>query len=50
MLTSANVSAKQAASYYEKDDYYTRGDRDLASDSQWQGNGAAKFAPEWPRR
>ena len=40
MLTSANVSAKQAASYYEKDDYYTRGDRDLASDSQWQGNGA----------
>ena len=40
MLTSANVSAKQAASYYEKDDYYTQGDRDLASDSQWQGNGA----------
>ena len=43
MLTSANVSAKQAASYYEKDDYYTRGDRDLASDSQWQGNGAQRL-------
>ena len=43
MLTSANVSATQAASYYEKDDYYTRGDRDLASDSQWQGNGAEKL-------
>ena len=40
MLTSANVSAKQAASYYEKDDYYTRGDRDLASDTKWQGSGA----------
>jgi conjugative relaxase-like TrwC/TraI family protein len=41
MLTSANVSAAQAASYYEKDDYYTRGEADLDADSQWQGQGAA---------
>ena len=40
MLTNANVSAAQAENYYEKDDYYTRGDPDLQSDSQWQGKGA----------
>ncbi len=52
MLSLANVSAAQAENYYERDDYYTRGDeeRDTAgdiqsdikikSDSQWQGHGA----------
>ena len=41
MLSLANVSAAQAENYYEKDDYYTRGDRDLQSDTQWRGQGAA---------
>ena len=45
MLSLANVSAAQAENYYEKDDYYTQGDPDLQSDSQWQGNGAAQLAP-----
>ena len=40
MLSNANVSAAQAENYYEKDDYYTQGDPDLESDSQWQGKGA----------
>ena len=40
MLSLANVSAAQAENYYEKDDYYTQGDPDLQSDSQWQGKGA----------
>ena len=43
MLSLANVSAAQAENYYEKDDYYTQGDPDLQSDSQWQGNGAAQL-------
>ena len=43
MLSLANVSAVQAENYYEKDDYYTQGDPDLQSDSQWQGNGAQKL-------
>jgi len=43
MLSLANVSAVQAENYYEKDDYYTQGDPDLQSDSQWQGNGAEKL-------
>ena len=43
MLSLANVSAAQAGNYYEKDDYYTQGDPDLQSDSQWQGNGAAQL-------
>ena len=43
MLTNANVSAAQAENYYEKDDYYTSGDPDLESDSQWQGKGAEKL-------
>ncbi|MEM6867564.1 MAG: MobF family relaxase [Cyanobacteria bacterium P01_C01_bin.121] len=43
MLSNANVSAAQAANYYEKDDYYTQGDPDLESDSQWQGKGAAQL-------
>ena len=43
MLSLANVSAAQAENYYEKDDYYTQGDLDLQSDSQWQGNGAAQL-------
>ena len=43
MLSLANVSAAQAKNYYEKDDYYTQGDPDLQSDSQWQGNGAEKL-------
>ena len=43
MLSLANVSAAQAENYYEKDDYYTQGDPDLQSDSQWQGNGAEKL-------
>ena len=46
MLSLANVSAAQAENYYEKDDYYTQGDPDLQSDSQWQGNGAAKLGLE----
>ena len=46
MLSLANVSAAQAESYYEKDDYYTQGDPDLQSDSQWQGNGAEKLGLE----
>ena len=41
MLSNANVSAAQAENYYEKDDYYTQGDPDLESDSQWRGKGAA---------
>ena len=40
MLSLANVSASQAENYYESDDYYTQGDPDLQSDSQWQGSGA----------
>ncbi|MEL7332351.1 MAG: MobF family relaxase [Cyanobacteria bacterium J06560_2] len=40
MLSNANVSAAQAENYYEKDDYYTRGDPNQQSDSQWQGQGA----------
>ena len=40
MLSLANVSASQAENYYEKDDYYTRGDPSLQSDTQWQGTGA----------
>ena len=43
MLSLANVSAAQAENYYEKDDYYTQGDPDLQSDSQWQGNGAEQL-------
>ena len=43
MLSNANVSAAQAANYYEKDDYYTQGDPDLKSYSQWQGKGAAQL-------
>ena len=43
MLSLANVSAAQAENYYERDDYYTQGDPDLQSDSQWQGNGAEKL-------
>ena len=46
MLSLANVSAAQAENYYEKDDYYTQGDPDLQSDSQWQGNGAEKLGLE----
>ena len=49
MLSLANVSAAQAENYYEKDDYYTRGEGDrvpgsginLNPDSRWQGSGAA---------
>jgi conjugative relaxase-like TrwC/TraI family protein len=48
MLTSANVSAAQAASYYEKDDYYTRGETGLESDTKWQGQGAASLHLEGP--
>ncbi|MBE9063186.1 MobF family relaxase [cf. Phormidesmis sp. LEGE 11477] len=43
MLSLANVSASQAENYYESDDYYTQGDPDLQSDSQWQGNGATQL-------
>ena len=43
MLSLANVSASQAENYYESDDYYTQGDPDLQSDTQWQGNGAQKL-------
>ena len=43
MLSLANVSAAQAENYYEKDDYYTQGNPDLQSDSQWQGNGATQL-------
>ena len=43
MLSLANVSAAQAENYYEKDDYYTQGDPDLESDSQWQGKEAASL-------
>ena len=46
MLSLANVSAAQAENYYEKDDYYTQGDPDLQSDSQWQGSGAEKLGLE----
>ena len=46
MLSLANVSAAQAENYYEKDDYYTQGDPDLQSDSQWQGTGAEKLGLE----
>ena len=46
MLSLANVSAAQAENYYERDDYYTQGDPDLQSDSQWQGNGAEKLGLE----
>ena len=52
MLSLANVSAAQAENYYERDDYYTRGDEardiesdtqsdiEIKSDSQWEGRGA----------
>ena len=43
MLSNANVSAAQAENYYEKDDYYTQGDPNQQSDSQWQGVGAQKL-------
>ena len=43
MLSNANVSAAQAENYYEKDDYYTRGDPNQQSDSHWQGKGAEKL-------
>ncbi|MEL6554859.1 MAG: MobF family relaxase [Cyanobacteria bacterium J06621_11] len=47
MLTLSNVKAAQAENYYERDDYYTQGDtnddKELKSDSQWQGNGAANL-------
>ena len=47
MLTLANVKAAQAENYYERDDYYTRGDIDsdikVKSDSEWQGQGAANL-------
>ncbi|MEL7142368.1 MAG: MobF family relaxase, partial [Cyanobacteria bacterium J06573_11] len=43
MLSNANVSAAQAANYYEKDDYYTRDEPTQQRDSQWQGKGAAKL-------
>lgn len=46
MLTSANVKVAQAKNYYEKDDYYTQGDPDLKSDTQWQGKGAAALGLE----
>ena len=48
MLTSANVSAAQAENYYEKDDYYTQGEPDLESDTQWQGTGAKNLHLEGP--
>ena len=52
MLSLANVSAAQAENYYEKDDYYSRGeseqalypDINLNPDSQWEGKGAAALA------
>ncbi|MFK8184574.1 MAG: MobF family relaxase [Phormidesmis sp.] len=43
MLSTANVSAAQAENYYEKDDYYTRGDPNQQSDSHWHGQGAQKL-------
>ncbi|MEL6456402.1 MAG: MobF family relaxase [Cyanobacteria bacterium J06623_5] len=47
MLTLSNVKAAQAENYYERDDYYTQGDinddKEIKSDSQWQGNGAANL-------
>ena len=46
MLSLANVSAAQAENYYEKDDYYTQGDPNLQSDSQWQGKGSAALQLE----
>ena len=48
MLTFANVSTAHATSYYEKDDYYTQGDRDLSSDTKWQGQGAETLNLEGP--
>ncbi|MBE9063453.1 MobF family relaxase [cf. Phormidesmis sp. LEGE 11477] len=48
MLSLANVSASQAENYYESDDYYTQGDPDLQSDSQWQGSGAENLDLEGP--
>ena len=50
MLSNANVSAAQAENYYEKDDYYTQGDPNQQSDSHWQGKGAEKITPHWPRQ
>ena len=47
MLTLSNVKAAQAENYYERDDYYTQGDidsdKEIKSDSQWQGTGAANL-------
>jgi conjugative relaxase-like TrwC/TraI family protein len=46
MLSTSNVSAGQAASYYEKDDYYSKdltaenGIEQSKSLAQWYGNGA----------
>ncbi|EDX82503.1 hypothetical protein S7335_1207 [Synechococcus sp. PCC 7335] len=46
MLSYANISAAQAESYYEKDDYYTKGDPGIESDTQWQGKGATVLGLE----
>ena len=50
MLSLANVSAAQAENYYERDDYYTQGDPDLQSDSQWQGQRSRKTRTRRSRR
>ncbi|MGH7936088.1 MAG: MobF family relaxase, partial [Chthoniobacterales bacterium] len=42
MALARNISARQAATYYEKDDYYTR-DR---SPSEWHGSGARALGLE----
>ena len=48
MLSNANVTAAQAENYYEKDDYYTKGDSRIQSNSQWQGKGAEQLHLEGP--
>ena len=48
MLSYANVSAAHAESYYEKDDYYTKGDPDIESDTQWLGVGATELGLHGP--
>ena len=44
MALARNISARHAATYYEKDDYYTR-DR---SPSEWQGEGARALGLSGP--
>ncbi|MEM8804533.1 MAG: MobF family relaxase [Cyanobacteria bacterium P01_G01_bin.38] len=49
MLSIANVSAAQAATYYQKDDYYTQGTQpDAQATAYWFGKGATTLGLSGP--